>query len=80
MWSEKSSSKFQINGGSGVNLQGTFFAPEAAPFSLAGGGNWGQQHAQFIAFRLAVSGGSVLTMTPDATSVPRVATGGVLIR
>lgn len=80
LWSEKSSNKFQINGGSGVNLQGTFFAPEAAPFSLAGGGNWGQQHAQFIAFHLAVSGGSVLTMAPDATATPRAATGGVLIR
>jgi hypothetical protein len=80
LWAEQSSNKFQINGGSGVNLQGTFFAPEAAPFSLAGGGNWGQQHAQFIAFHLAVSGGGVLTMSPDSTSVPRPATGGVLIR
>src|SRR5262249_19139765 len=45
-------SSFTITGGSGANLEGTFFTPEAAPFKLAGGGNWGQQHAQFISYQL----------------------------
>lgn len=71
----------QISGGAGVELSGTFFTPEAAPFKLTGGGNWGQQKAQFITYRLAVSGGGVLTMAPEPNSVislPPVA--GTLIR
>ena len=47
-WSELSSANFQINGGAGVTLGGVFFTPDAKPFSLSGGGNWGQQHAQFF--------------------------------
>ncbi len=68
-WSELSSNKFQVTGGAGASLSGVFFAPEAVPFSLAGGGNWGQQNAQFITFQLAVSGGGVLSITPDARAV-----------
>ena len=45
LWSEQSSNKFQMNGGAGVQLSGVFFTPEATPFSLAGGGNWGQLNA-----------------------------------
>ncbi len=79
-WSELPSSNFQINGGAGVTLGGVFFTPEAKPFSLAGGGNWGQQHAQFISYQLAVSGGSNANLVPDPSGVaipPRLA---VLIR
>lgn len=75
-WSELSSSNFQINGGAGVTLGGVFFTPEAKPFSLAGGGDWGQQHAQFISFQLAVSGGSRANLVPDPSGVnipPRLA-------
>jgi hypothetical protein len=73
-------SSFTITGGSGANLAGVFFTPEAAPFKLAGGGNWGQQHAQFIAFQLAVTGGGVLTMAPDPTAVTPPLLKGYLIR
>ena len=79
-WSELSSSQFQINGGAGVTLGGVFFIPEAKPFSLSGGGDWGQQHAQFISYQLAVSGGSHANLVPDPSGVnlpPRLA---VLIR
>ena len=79
-WSELSSSNFQINGGAGVTLGGVFFTPEAKPFSLSGGGDWGQQHAQFISYQLAVSGGSRANLVPDPSGVnipPRLA---VLIR
>jgi Flp pilus assembly protein TadG len=71
-WSELSSNKFQVAGGSGASLSGVFFAPEAVPFSLTGGGNWGQQNAQFIVFQLAVSGGGVMSITPnqDAVKIP----------
>ena len=81
LWAEKSSSGFSMAGGAGVNLRGSFFTPEAAPFSLTGGGNWAQQNAQFISYQLKVSGGGQLAMAPDpniAITVPPEA--GVLIR
>jgi hypothetical protein len=68
-WSELSSSKFSVQGGAGADLSGIFFAPEAAPFTLTGGGNWGQQHAQFITYQLSVNGGAILSITPDQDSV-----------
>jgi hypothetical protein len=69
LWSELPSNKFQINGGAGARLAGTFFTPEAAPFTLSGGGQWGQQQAQFISYRLVVSGGGDLTLAPNGSSV-----------
>jgi hypothetical protein len=81
LWSEQSASTFQINGGAGVTLSGVFFAPEAVPFSLSGGGDWGQQSAQFITYRFSVSGGGTLTMVPNPQSfVNQPAKSGVLIR
>ena len=67
-------------GGSGANLTGVFFAPEAAPFKLAGGGNWGQQHAQFVAYQLTVTGGGILSIAPDPTAVSVPWSRGYLIR
>jgi hypothetical protein len=58
-------SSFTITGGSGANLVGVFFTPEASPFKLTGGGNWGAQHAQFISYQLDVTGGGIFTMAPD---------------
>ncbi|MFN0027237.1 MAG: hypothetical protein ACKV2O_08665 [Acidimicrobiales bacterium] len=69
MWSDFASSQFQINGGAGAQLEGTFFTPEAQPFSLAGGSNWGQQDAQFITYQLAVSGGGQISLNPRANAV-----------
>lgn len=66
LWAE-SPAAFNVSGGAGVRLQGTFFTP-FAELSLSGGGNWGQQNAQFISYRLVVSGGSILTMAPDPTT------------
>jgi hypothetical protein len=81
LWSELSSGQFQIAGGAGVSLAGTFFTPEAAPLSLSGGGNWGQQHAQFISYQLAVSGGGHITLSPDPnSSINLPPKAGVLIR
>ena len=58
-----------------------FFTPEAAPFSLSGSGDWGQQNAQFISYRFAVSGGGTLTMAPDPNEfVQPPARTGTLIR
>jgi hypothetical protein len=82
LWSEAASNKFQLNGGAGVDLQGTFFTPEAVPFTLNGGGNWGQLRAQFIAFQLSVSSNNaVLSMAPDPNNgVPLPPRPGILIR
>jgi hypothetical protein len=64
-----------------VQLSGVFFTPEAAPFSLTGGGTWGQQNAQFVSYQVQVSGGGVLTMAPDPQKSVKVPTlAGALIR
>lgn len=76
-----STSKFSMAGGTGVQLAGIFFTPEAAPFTLSGGGTWGQQNAQFVSYQLQVTGGGTLTMAPDPTKSVKVPTlAGVLIR
>jgi hypothetical protein len=86
LWSDmpstsNSTSKFSMAGGTGVQLTGIFFTPEAAPFSLTGGGTWGQQNAQFIARQLQVSGGGTLTLSPDPQKSVKVPTlAGTLIR
>ena len=80
LWSEKSSNKFQINGGAGVSLEGIFFTPEADALSLSGSGDWGQLHAQFISYRVAVSGGGVLKMSPDKSMIALPPTNNALIR
>lgn len=81
VWAETPSNSYQISGGSGVEMFGTFFTPEAAPFTLTGSGSWGQQKAQFITFQLSVSGGAQVTMTPDPASVVFLPpTAGTLIR
>jgi hypothetical protein len=68
-------------GGTGVQLSGVFFTPEAAPFTLSGGGTWGQQNAQFVSFQVQVSGGGSLTMAPDPQKSVKVPTlAGALIR
>lgn len=72
LWAEASSNKFSLNGGASAQLSGSFFTPEAKPFSLAGGGNWGQQHAQFISFQLAISGGGIIGMAPDPVLAPHI--------
>jgi Flp pilus assembly protein TadG len=73
-------SSFTITGGSGASLSGVFFTPEACPFKLAGGGNWGQQHAQFISYQLTVTGGGILTLAPDANPLAPPLLKGYLIR
>ncbi|HEY3673693.1 MAG TPA: hypothetical protein VGN51_22350 [Acidimicrobiia bacterium] len=76
-----STSKFSMAGGTGVQLSGVFFTPEAAPFTLSGGGTWGQQNAQFVSFQVQVTGGGTLTMAPDPQKSVKVPTlAGALIR
>jgi hypothetical protein len=81
VWSELSSNKFQINGGASMQLEGTFFTPEAAPFSISGGAPVVPQQAQFVSYRLNVSGGASLTLSPNlSNSVTLPADAPLLIR
>ncbi|HKN39507.1 MAG TPA: pilus assembly protein TadG-related protein [Acidimicrobiia bacterium] len=80
LWSEKSD-VYTINGGGGLDLSGVFFTPEANAFKLTGGGGVNQQHAQFIAYHLELSGSGTLKLAPDNTqyiAIPPRA--GTLIR
>jgi hypothetical protein len=72
LWSEQSSSQYQINGGAGMSLSGIFFTPEASPFSISGGSPVSQQHAQFISYQLAISGGGTLNLAPDPRAFIRI--------
>ena len=73
-------SSYTVTGGSGATLTGTFFTPEASPFKLTGGGNWGQQHAQFISYQLTVTGNANLTISPDPNAIAPPPPNGYLIR
>lgn len=65
LWAEGVSGPFQINGGSGVELSGAFFTPEGT-MTLSGGGDWAvPQNAQFISYKLKVTGGGILRLAPD---------------
>jgi len=80
LWSE-ASTDYTISGGGGLDLKGVFFTPEADPFKITGGGGVNQQHAQFIAYHLDISGSGELRLAPDATeyiAIPPKA--GTLIR
>ena len=81
VWAELSSNKFQINGGASMDLRGTFFTPEAKPMSISGGAPVNPQQAQFVSYRLAVSGGASLRLEPNLLnqiSIPE--TTPILIR
>ena len=80
LWSE-AHTDFTITGGGGLSLTGVFFTPEANPFKLTGGGGVNQQHAQFIAYKLTLSGSGELKLAPDLeeyVAIPPKA--GTLIR
>jgi hypothetical protein len=80
MWSEKSD-VYTLNGGGSLDLRGTFFAPEATPFKLTGGGGSNLLNAQFIADDLTISGGGVLNLVPNAAAnLSKGQTKGILIR
>jgi hypothetical protein len=83
-WNEKpstSSTDYQLLGGGQMQLEGTFFTPEARPLRLRGGGLQNALQAQFISNSLDVGGNGVLSLDPltdKGTSV--TAPTGVLIR
>jgi hypothetical protein len=53
-----------MSGGSALTIDGVFFTPNAE-FTYSGSGNQVQAKAQFITWRLKVTGSGQLTMSPD---------------
>lgn len=84
LWNEKiaaGSNDFQLLGGGGMVLEGTFFTPEARPLRLRGGGLQSALQAQFISNSLDVGGNGVLSLDPLTNKGVSVSTpAGVLIR
>jgi hypothetical protein len=65
LWSGSYSTGYRIgSSGATVDLEGVFFAPEAYPFTLAGGSNLLPQAAQFVSRTLKVTGGGTLILGP----------------
>jgi hypothetical protein len=79
LWSE-SSSRYTVSSGVDLGMSGTYFAPNADPFTLGGGATPSVQHAQFVTYRLKIAGGASLGISPDAnTAVPVPGPGVALI-
>lgn len=68
LWTE-ASSQSSVGGGVAVTLSGIFFAPNADPFQIGGGGAGNTLNSQVITRRLLVSGGGTLTMQPNPADV-----------
>jgi len=68
-WSESyggnNSPSYTMAGGSGLHLVGVFMTPNAAPFTVTGGGGQTLNNAQYIANSFQVNGGASLTMIVD---------------
>jgi hypothetical protein len=83
-WNEKpsnSATDFQLLGGGAMQLEGTFFTPEARPLRLRGGGLQNALQAQFISNSLDVGGNGVLSLDPLTNKGVAISTpAGVLIR
>lgn len=74
MWAE-SAGEYTMAGGGSMQLVGVLMAPNAAPFSLTGGGAQALRNAQYIVRRFSLAGGATLTMTVDphsAVTLPRL--------
>jgi hypothetical protein len=80
LWSE-SSSQHTLGGQSNLQAQGVFFMPNATPFVFAGQGGQNTAQAQFITYRLEVSGQGELVLQPNPEGVlPTYGSSSVLIR
>ena len=80
LWSE-SSAQHTLGGQSNLQAQGVFFMPNATPFVFAGQGGQNTAQAQFITFRLEVSGQGELVLQPNPEGVlPTYGSSSVLIR
>lgn len=64
LWSESSPLHF-LQGQADLDIEGTFFTPNADPFRFAGRGGQNQTSAQFVTHRLEAAGQGTLVMEPD---------------
>lgn len=72
LWSE-SPLAHELGGQSGLNIEGTFFTPNAWPFRYSGQADQVMKKAQFIVWRMEVTGQGALRMEVDperATLIP----------
>lgn len=80
LWTNHTGSH-SLGGGGALNISGTFFTPNATPFTLHGGGGQTLKHAQFFAGALRADGGGTVHMRADPDLIPvEVDTGSALIR
>lgn len=80
LWSE--SSDMHLMGGQALlDIEGVFFTPNAYPFRFSGQGAQYQTKAQFVVYRMEVTGQGALVMQPDPERIVPVPILGVrLIR
>lgn len=64
LWSE-SSAQHDFGGQTTLTIEGTFFTPNAFPFRFTGQGAQYQTHAQFVTYRLEITGQGQLQMLAD---------------
>ncbi|MGH2792678.1 MAG: hypothetical protein ACRDKG_00080 [Actinomycetota bacterium] len=78
LWSEQAS-QHDLGGQANLTIEGTFFAPYAYPFRYSGQGDQFQPKAQFVTFRMELTGQGVLTMEPDPDRTNPFPLSGVLL-
>ena len=81
LWSETETNQ-GIGGNGAISLSGIFFAPNANPFAIGGGGSMDVTDAQFITRKLRANGGGTLLMRPafpNVIPIPAL-TGFTLVR
>jgi hypothetical protein len=77
LWSESHTHSHSLSGGAVNDVYGVFYAPNAGyasnnVFSLSGGGNQTQFRAQFITYRLEISGnGELIMQAPPIITLPQ---------
>ena len=78
LWSERGTEHL-LGGQANLTIEGTFFTPFATPFRYSGQGDQFQPRAQFVTFRMELTGQGVLTMEPDPERTNPVPLSGVLL-
>ena len=66
LWTEAGGGTNGIAGGASTSLTGVFFLPNAAPFTLTGGGALPiRLSAQFVSTKLSVTGNGIINLVPN---------------
>lgn len=78
LWSQGSTQQ-TLGGAASLAMEGIFFTPQATPFQFQGQGAFTQTKAQFVAFRMDMSGQGTLVMAPDPTRIEHIPFSGALL-